>query len=285
MADYSLKQPIRQLLDFLRVLFRRVGRDRLPRHAASLAFSSLLALAPMMAIALSMLGLFTSFDQMGQAVETFIYSYLVPAASDEVKLYLDQFAGQAGRLTAVGLVFFLLTALLLLASIESSFNDILGVEKGRPLSARLTVYWALVSLGPLLMGASLSLSTYVLSLSLLNKSVSSVGLILLPIVLEVAAFLILYLIMPNVRVRFKHALIGAIFAALLFEFCKRGFGLYISNFNNYEVVYGALASLPIFLIWVYLSWLIALMGAELVATLRLQTAILEKSALAEKDEL
>ncbi len=248
-----------------------MSEDRLPRHAASLAFSSLLALAPMMALALAMLSLFSPLEQLGGQLEGFIYQYLVPTASDDVKLYLDQFAGQAGKLSLFGLVFFFLTAILLLATIESSFNDIWRLKQGRSFTARLTVYWALVSLGPFLMGASLSLSTYFLSLSIFTGQVQSAGLVLLPWLLVVLAFLLLYLIMPNVRVTFTHALGGALVASILFEISKRGFALYVTNFANYEVVYGALSTLPIFLLWVYLSWMIALVGAEVVAVLQIQS--------------
>jgi Predicted membrane protein len=271
MSNYSPKPLLAQLLKLPSAVWARMAEDRLPRHAASLAFSSLLALAPMMALALAMLSLFTPLEQLGGQLESFIYQYLVPTVSDDVKIYIDQFASQAGKLSLFGLVFFVLTAILLLATIESSFNDIWRVRQGRTLTARLTVYWALVSLGPLLMGASLSLSTYFLSLSIFTGQVQSAGLLLLPWLLVVAAFLLLYLIMPNVRVAFVHALGGAVVASILFELSKRGFALYVKNFANYEVVYGALSTLPIFLIWVYLSWMIALIGAEVVAVLQTQS--------------
>ena len=273
MADYSTKQSLIQLFDLPIAVAKRFRSDRLTRHAAALSFSSLLALAPMVAIAFSMLSLFSSFEQLGSAFEEFIYSFLIPAAGEELKQYIEQFAGQAGKLTIIGLVFFLLTALLLLFSIEESFNDIWRIKKGRSMTARITVYWALVSLGPLLMGASLTISTYVLSLTVSSgagfaSQVESLGAILLPFLFEMLAFLLLYLVMPNVRVSLIHALCGAFVASLLFELTKRGFALYIVNFGNYEVVYGALSTLPIFLIWIYLSWVVALVGAELVAEMQ-----------------
>lgn len=270
MSDYSSNTILKQLLEVPLAVIKRMGEDRLPRHASSLAFSSLLALAPMMALALAMLSLFAPLEQLGAQVEDFIYLYLVPTASNDVREYLDQFAGQTGQLSVFGLVFFFLTAILLLATIESSFNDIWRVKQGRGFTARLTVYWALVSLGPVLMGASLSLSTYFLSLSIFTGQVQSVGLMLLPWFLMVSAFLVLYIIMPNVKVDFLHALGGAVVASVLFEISKRGFTLYVTNFANYELVYGALSTLPIFLLWVYLSWMIALIGAEVVAVLQIR---------------
>lgn len=275
MSDYSLKAKLTQLFDIPIAVIQRFRSDRLPRHAASLAFSSLLALAPMMAIALAVL---SSFGDMGVLVEDFIYKFLVPAAGDDVKVYLEQFASSAGKLTAVGGGAFLLTALLLLSNIELSFNDIWRVEEGRSLSAKLTVYWSLVTLGPLLMGASLSMSAYVMSLSIFTGQVASIGAVLVPILLMALAFLLLYLVMPNVRVSLMHGIIGALVASLLFEATKRGFQAYLKNFADYEVVYGALAALPIFLIWIYLSWVVALIGAEVVAVLQ-QKKLLEHTVI------
>lgn len=287
MTDYSLKRTLIQLFDIPLAVIARFRSDRLPRHASALAFSSLLALAPMMAIALSMFSLFAGTEQLGASLEDFIYKFLVPAAGDEVRTYLDQFTGQLGSLTVLGLFSFLLTALLLLANIESSFNDIWRVEKGRSMTSRLTIYWALVSLGPIMMGASLTISGYLLALAAgavdgYAQQVNSFGVVMLPFLLEMLAFMLLYLIMPNVRVSLVHAMVGALVAVCLFETTKWGFRYYIANFANYKAVYGALSTLPVFLIWVYLSWVVALFGAEVVAVLQkkklLQNTLLDKLA-------
>ena len=167
--------------------------------------------------------------------------------------YLETFAGQAGKLTAVGLAFFLVTALMMLFYIEESFNDIWRVHKGRPFVQRVTVYWAMVTLGPLLMGASLSLSTYLMSVSIagnsLGENVSNLafGISALPVLLEVIAFTLLYTIMPNVRVSIRSALTGAVIATMLFELSKKIFSLFVVNFSSYEIIYGALATIPILL--------------------------------------
>ena len=282
MTDYSSKPALKQRLTVVfhlpLAVLKRFKSDRLPRHASALAFSSLLALAPMMAIALSMLSLFSSFEDMGASVENFIYQFLVPAAGDDVRVYLDQFASRAGKLTAVGAGAFLLTALLLLSNIESSFNDIWRIKEGRTLGQKLTVYWAMVTLGPLLMGASLTMSTYFLSLSVFTGQAGTIGTFLIPVLLESMAFLLLYLVMPNVRVSLMHGIVGALVASFLFELTKRAFATYVGNFANYEVVYGALAALPIFLIWVYLSWVVTLIGAEVVAVLQ-QKKLLEHTVI------
>ena len=207
--------------------------------------------------------------------EEFIFQSLVPAAGAELRVYLDQFAGQVAKLTLVGALLFLLTALLLLFTIEESFNDIWRVDRGRPLVNRLTIYWALITLGPFLMGASLTLSTYLISLQVLGDNavstqLRSFGLWALPFMLQWMAFWLLYLIMPHVTVKASHAVVGALIASCLFELTKKAFALYLVNFQSYEVVYGALSTLPIFLIWIYLSWLVALIGAEVVAVMHHQ---------------
>lgn len=293
MNDYSIKKTVIQIFDVPIAVIRRFSSDRLPRHAAALAFSSLLALAPMMAIALSMFSLFAGTEQLGSSLEDFIYKFLVPAAGDEVRVYLQQFSGQLGSLTVLGLFSFFVTALLLLSNIESSFNDIWRVTQGRNMTSRLTVYWALVSLGPIMMGASLAISGYLVALAAgavdgYSQQVNSFGVVMLPFLLEMMAFMMLYLIMPNVRVSLIHALVGALVAVCLFELTKFGFRYYISNFANYKAVYGALSTLPVFLIWVYLSWVVALFGAEVVAVLQqkklLENTLLDKISADDSEE-
>ncbi len=282
MTDYSLKKTFIQIFDVPLAVIKRFNSDRLPRHAAALAFSSLLALAPIMAIALSMFSLFAGTEQLGNKLEDFVYQFLVPTAGDEVRVYLEQFSGQVGSLTILGLFAFFLTALLLLSNIESSFNDIWRVNKGRNMTSRLTVYWAMITLGPIMMGASLAISGYLLALAAKAgdgfTQVNSAGVLMLPFLLEMMAFMLLYLIMPNARVSLMHAIIGAFVAVCLFEATKMGFRFYISNFANYKAVYGALSTLPVFLIWVYLSWVVTLFGAEVVAVLQ-QKKLLENTLL------
>ena len=257
---------------FIRSVFHNFSNDRCTRHAAALAFSSLLALAPLIAIGFSLLSVFSSFDSLGKGLEDFIYQYLIPETGLEIREYLTDFANQAGKLTAVGLLTFFITALVLLYNIEESLNDIWRSGKRRSFGQRVLIYWAMVSLGPILMGASLSMSTYILSIDVINQlggsiDFKSTALKSLPLLFEVLAFFLLYIVMPNSPIKWRYALVGAIVAATLFETTKKGFSAFILNFNNYEVIYGALATLPIFLIWIYLSWIVTLFGAEVVSVL------------------
>jgi len=269
---FWLKQAPKEVIDFVCDVAHDFWEDRCTRHAAALAFSSLLALAPLLAIGFSLLSVFSSFESLGTSLEDFIYKYLVPNAGLEIREYLTQFSQQAGKLTAVGLFSFLVTALILLGNIENSLNDIWDSKERRGLGQRILIYWALLTLGPLLMGASLSMSTYLLSLNVFNTNEGSIAiggfaLKAIPWLLETLAFFLLYIVMPNSPIKWRYALVGSIVAMILFELTKRGFSLFILNFNNYEVIYGALASLPIFLIWIYLSWMVTLVGAEVVSVL------------------
>lgn len=267
-----ISKTVQALWQFVYAVLANFVKDRCTRHAAALAFSSLLALAPLIAIGFSLLSVFSSFESLGQGLEDFIYQYLIPEAGLEVRDYLTSFASQAGKLTAVGLLSFFVTALVLLYSIEESLNDIWRSGKRRSFSQRVLIYWAMVTLGPILMGASLSMSTYVFSIDMVSRfgdSANIKALVLkgLPFLFETLAFFLLYIVMPNSPIKWRYALMGAFVAAILFEGTKRGFSIFIMNFNNYEVIYGALATLPIFLIWIYLSWIVTLLGAEVVSVL------------------
>ncbi len=263
---------LRAVLSTVKIVVRRLREDRCLRVAAALSFTTLLALVPLITVAFSMLSVFPVFEQWSVAFEDFMYRNFVPAAGDVVRENLTQFTRQAGKLTAVGLVVLLLSALFLLATVEDNFNEIWRVHKGRSVFQRLLVYWAVISLGPLLIVASLSVSSYILTLPFLPDERTYRGLMshflpVLPFVLETVAFVIFFMAMPNCTVRFRDALAGGIVAAVLFECAKKGFAIYVLNFRSYEVIYGALATIPIFLIWIYLSWLMVLVGAHVAAAL------------------
>jgi len=257
---------------FFRRLITRFKQDRCTHHAAALSFSSLLALAPLLVIAFALLSVFAPLEQMSSQLENFIYQYLVPDAGLDIRQYLSSFIEQARKLTSIGLMAFLLTAILLLYNIEESLNIIMKAKMSRTLTRRFSIYWTLLTLGPILMGAALSLSTYALSLSILDKmdeivSIKRFLIKSLPIFFCFIAFSMLYLIMPNREIKWRNALLGSLIATALFEVTKYLFGLFIVNFSNYEIIYGTLATLPIFLIWIYLSWLVTLIGAEIISVL------------------
>ena len=267
-----LESRARALWEIVRSVYRRFSEDRCFRVASALSFTTVLALVPLVTVIFSMLSLFPVFEKWSGLLETFMFKNFVPATGDAVQGYLNEFASKAGKLTAVGMVFLLLSSLFLLATIEDSFNDIWRVDKGRKWIQRLMVYWAVITLGPILIVISLSMSSALLSMSVFSDQsllagVTRLGLQYLPILLELSAFMIFYMAIPNADIDMKHALTGSIVATVLFELAKLGFGFYILNFDSYQLIYGAISTIPIFLLWVYLSWLVLLIGALVAAVL------------------
>jgi membrane protein len=240
--------------------------------AGELSFTTLLALVPLTTVSVAVLSLFPVFETWMDAIQQFIYGNFVPAAGAAVSEYLAEFAANAGRLTAWGLLFLLVTALLLMATIEHAFNDIWHVAQPRKRIHRFLGYWAVLTLGPILIGLGVSVTSYLLSLPLIAGPATPAGLRALvlavaPTAFEVLAFMLMYVVVPNHRVRWRDALLGAIVAAALFELAKRGFGWFVLSFATYRAIYGALAALPVFLIWIYLSWTVVLLGAVVTAAL------------------
>jgi membrane protein len=184
---------------------------------------------------------------------------------------MEEFSRKAAGLTSLGIVFLAFTALMLMLTIERAFNTIWRVFTMRPVAQRLVVYWALLSLGPLLVGGSLSVTSYLAGLSLgwlSGESLNHLGLLkLVPLLLTVAAFSLLYFAVPNRYVPLPHALAGGIIAALFFEMMKKGFTVYITKFTSFMLIYGAFAAIPIFLLWIYFSWTVILFGALVAANL------------------
>ena len=250
----------------IRRILARIKTERLPSVASALAFTTLLALVPLLTVMFAILSMFPFFVEWRDEIETLLYSNLAPATGDAVQTYLREFAGQAGSLTGLGLAGLLVTALLLLSTIEDAFNQIWSVAKGRTLSQRLLLYWAMLTLGPILIVISIAVTTY-LGSNVLGQWVSAasgpheVVLGALPVLLQALGFFLMYLIVPSCPVRPRSALVGAVVTLALFELTKFGFVIFISNFDTYQIIYGAMWSIPVFLLWIYLSWLVILLGA------------------------
>lgn len=260
-----------ELWRFVLLVRRRFTRDRCSRVAGALAFTTVLALVPLTAVGFAVLSAFPVFERWMTAINDFVYGNFVPAAGDVVSRYLQQFAANAARLTVWGLAFVFVTAVMLIGTIEKAFNDIWHVRRQRKLGRRITAYWAVLTLGPVLLGMSLTLTSYLGSLAPFQQAaageVRAALLRAVPVLFEFAAFVLVYTVVPNCAVRLRHAVLGAVVATLLFEFAKRGFGGFVTSFSTYRAIYGAVAALPVFLIWIYLSWVITLLGAQVAAAL------------------
>jgi membrane protein len=260
-----------RIVDLARRVVRRVEEDNGFQIASSLTFTTLLALVPLATVALTLMSAFPVFEGLSGVIQSWVFDNMMPDSVEAIEKYAEQFIDNAANLTAVGLVFLAVTAIALLFTIDKAFNHIWRVRRARPMLQRVLIYWALITVGPLLIGASLSLTTRLISASAgwtQGIPYADAALIkLFAIALTSAALSLLYFAMPNRPVRIVDALIGGVLAGVVFELTKQGFGFYVTHFPESNLIYGAFAALPVFLMWVYISWLVVLLGAVVVASL------------------
>jgi|AntRauTorcE11897_2_1112592.scaffolds.fasta_scaffold06298_4 membrane protein len=268
----QLLASLQRLASFkmLLAVFQRFINDDCPRNAAALTYTSLFAVVPLLTVTYSMLAALPVFRGVENDLQSMLFDHFVPATGQVVQDYLGDFAQQARQLTLVGVVFLIITAGLMIINIEKAFNAIWRVEKPRRGLQAFLIYWTVLTLGPLLLGAGLVLSSYLTSLPLLEKVADPIGggVVVwnyLPFVFSALAFTLLYWAVPHCSVRFKDALYGGMGMALLFEMAKAGFTWFVTSFPSYELVYGAFAAFPLFLLWMYVSWMLILLAAEWVA--------------------
>jgi Predicted membrane protein len=256
---------------FVRAVLRRWSDDRCPMAASSLAFTTLLALTPIFAITVALLSSLPFFEDVMVQLKIFLLVNLAPEIAGKIiTQYMTPFARNAHRLTAVGVGVLLVTAIALMLTIDRTFNAIWRVQRRRPYWLTLLIHLLLIVAGPVLIGVGVSITTYVMSLSAglgVPAFAHPVLLRFIPLLFSAMAFFLLYFLIPHRRVSWRHAAIGGIVAAVLFEAAKELFGAYVRFGPTANVIYGAFAALPLFLLWVYLSWLVVLFGAELTAAL------------------
>ncbi|QYY32819.1 MULTISPECIES: YihY family inner membrane protein [Cupriavidus] len=263
---------LQKLRALSRYALRRAGEGRLPQVAASLTFTTFLSVVPVLTVAFALLAAFPVFREFRSDIETFLFQNLIPGnVSESISRYLGQFSKSARGLTAMGLGGLMLTSVLTMLTVEDALNGIWRVKQRRPFAQRVLMFWAVLTFGPVLIGASLSVSSYLISVSAGYVGNMPIGLGLLvsatPIVLSALAFAFLYTAVPNAYVEWRDAIAAGLVAAIAFEFAKRGFGYFITHIPTYTAVYGTFAALPIFLLWIYLSWLVTLLGATIAANL------------------
>ena len=253
-------------------LRERFREDRLGLTASSLTFTTILALVPFFTVALAVFSAFPMFGQLQGVLQRWLVDSLVPdSISRQVLGYLTQFSTKASRLGVVGLTVLLVTALMLFLTIDRTLNAIWRVPKARPLGQRVLIYWAAITLGPLLMGASLALTSYVMSASggLVKRLPDGVQLLFdsIQFVVLAGGMAALYHYVPNTPVKWRHAWTGGLFVAVCIELAKKVLAVYLGKVPTYSVVYGAFATLPILLVWIYVAWVIVLLGAVVTAYL------------------
>jgi len=253
-------------------LRERFGEDRLGVTASSLTFTTTISLVPLFTVALAIFSAFPMFARMQESLQRWLIQSLVPNnIAKQVLSYLNQFAAKAGEMGWAGALALLVTALALILTIDRKLNDIWRVRESRPFTQRVLVYWAVLTLGPLLLAGSLSLTSYALSASkgLVATLPGALKFLLttLQFVLMSVGMAALYRYVPNTRVRWSHALVGGFFVAIGLEVAKKLLSWYLSSVPTYSMVYGTFASVPILLVWIYLAWVIVLLGAVVTAYL------------------
>lgn len=253
-------------------LRERFREDRLGLTASSLTFTTTIALVPFITVALAVFTAFPMFAKFQDVLQKWLIESLIPDnIARQVLGYLTQFAGQASKLGVAGLAVLFTSALALILTIDRTLNSIWRVRTPRPFGQRVLVYWAGITLGPLLLGVSLSITSYVISASKGVVGVIPGGvqllLDLLQFFLVAGGMAAMYNYVPNIQVRWRHAWVGGLFVAAAFELAKKALALYLSNVPTYSVMYGAFATVPILLIWIYVAWVIVLLGAVITAYL------------------
>ncbi|NDY81854.1 YihY family inner membrane protein [Orrella sp. NBD-18] len=259
-------------LGIIQYLWHCAVEINLLQIASNLTFNTVLAIVPLLAVVLALFTAFPHFQEFRDALQGFMTQSLMPVdLSNNVMAHLNEFAAQATKLTTIGGAFLVVTVMLLIMTIDSALATIWHIRKHRTFANRLIVYWSLISLGPILMGASLWATAIIAreSLGLVNQMpiLLEITLKVLPAVIIGFGLSTLFVIVPSCKVRYTDALVGGFLSALILEFMKFAFAYYVSSFTSYAVIYGAFAALPVFLIWVYLSWLGVLVGAILTASM------------------
>lgn len=260
---HTLKRKFTDLKHFISFVIVHFIEDDCTYRASALAFTTLLSIVPLMSLGFTLFARFPIFQTYADPVQDFIFANFVPTTGKIVQNYLHTFTAQVTKLSTINISFLFIMALLVMYTIESAMNKIWRIHTPRHSVHAFFLYWAIISLTPILLGLSLAASSYLFSIPFFIDHQLSKALIGFPFVLSLSGFTFLYVVFPNCSVRLIYGLIGGAVAAILFESAKFGFAFYLSHHNTYQLLYGAFASLPIFFAWIYWVWLITLLGAEI----------------------
>lgn len=263
-----LKHNLIKVFYFTRFFLRHYFMLRGMQTASSLAYTTLLSIVPMVTVMFGLFGSISVLSDFSEAIQDFVFANFVPEFGWTIQGYLSDYSDKASKLTITGSMVLVIIAIMLMATIDNAFNRIWMVKKRRNPVGRLLVYWAVLTMGPLLIGVGLATTSYILSLPVVADVDTTFNLKArllswLPFLTTSIAFSLLYILIPNCFVPKKHAFLGGFICAVLFEFAKYGFGIYVREMPSYENIYGAIAIIPLFLIWIYVSWMIVLFGAHI----------------------
>ena len=254
---------------FCTIFWQRFNQNKLTQAAGYLTYSTMLAIVPLIMVVFSIFSAFPVFNEVTGALKAFIFTNFAPSASDMVGQYIDEFVNNSKKMSAVGIISLIVVALMLINSIDRTLNSIWHDTETRPIFTSFAIYWLILTLGPLLVGVSIAASTYVKAMfeSAANFSFGLKLLSFVPFLSTWFIFTMIYMVVPNKKVSIKHSAAGALIAAVFFTLGKQAFTWYIVTFPSYQLIYGAMATLPIMLLWIQLSWTVVLLGAQLAAVL------------------
>ncbi|UPG91397.1 YihY family inner membrane protein [Luteibacter aegosomaticola] len=259
-------------LSFTRFTWLRFVDDKCFETAGALSYTTLVSLVPLTVAVFAILSAFPVFAEWRGSLANYAFQNFVPATGMKIQEYMLAFADKASQLTGISILVMLFSAVSMMVSIEDRLNRIWRVRKPRGWGSRLLLYWAALTLGPILVVGGLVASSYLTALPMLHAAADQIatqgGLLnLLPFVITFITLVLMYTMVPNRRVSWRHAAIGALLGAVLFEIARWGFTEFIRHAPTYEEIYGALAAIPIFLLWIYLSWIIVILGASIAASI------------------
>jgi len=282
------RAPVR-LIQFVQATWGQLNLEKVLIRASGLAYSSLLAAVPLAVVIFAMFSAFGAFDDVKQKVQDFLFSQFLPTSQNEILAYFNQFMEGASRLGLLGFLFFVFAAILLLDNIESNFNDIWRVTTRRRFIAKITSYTSVLVFGTLFLGASITISARIKAAIFREVpfdlgTLETLGTWIFPWSLSFLAFLLMYKVIPFTRVRLRSALLGAVIGSILWEVGKNLFANSIGQSVRYSTIYGSLAAVPIFLIWLYITWIIVLLGLEIAFTHQHFAALVRSKAAGGRDD-
>lgn len=288
----KLHKHTETIREFLFFLSRRAQNDTIFRVAASLSYTSLIAIVPLFAIGLSVFSAFPVFDSVKEQIQEFLLRNFVPTIEQEVSQYLIEFIDASAQLTTIGVVSITITAILMLSTIENSLNFIFKVTRPRRLTTKITLYWTVITLGPLLLGTAFSMRGYLFTLQrFMPQDIAGTEILiskLIPSMITMLLLVLVYVLVPNKKIKISNAFVGSLVAVIMFAFLRKGFAYFMIKAATYKTLYGALATLPVFLIWMYLAWAVVIFGAVVTAALeeyqQLDKRSLKKIIIAGKPE-
>jgi membrane protein len=264
------KTTLNEIKEFLIFLTKRAQNDTILRVASSLSYTSLLAIVPLFLIIISVFSVFPVFEALKEPIQNFLIGILAPNAEKQFIQYFSDITLTTGKFTTLGIIGLAIISIMLLSTIENSLNFIFKVNRPRRFTTKITLYWTVITLGPLLLGTAFSLRGYLYTLQEFmpeNFVDNPMFLLLLPSFITLVMLILVYVLVPNKKVSISSATCGAFVAVIIFSFLRKIFTYFIAKSATYQILYGALAIIPIFLVWMYLAWAVVILGAVITAAL------------------